>query len=270
MSKFYDTFYNRVVKLFEKANELDKPVRDDVTWTIGLINGRNDYLDSQCHVLALTASIIINEPVIPRIVCVWDTVNGGKGPTRLTESKYLTLYKSPFSVSPYQDRFSLGYRAKYLGLNIVKTPYGIMSDLDTICLKPCIDTFMDKINKNGFCWTNYKGKIAINTGFCVFNMEKYFTYYLPAIMRNYWNLPKKDSEFIKFLQKNGLKEKLTIEVIQDDSFIAEKFWWSTKRRDEFNENTSIYHAWKGDIKRGAGKFYKFYDNILKNLERKTN
>jgi len=268
MSKFYDTFYNRALKLFEKANQLDKPIREDVTWTLGLINGRNDYLDSQCHILALVASIIINEPTVPRIVCAWDTTDGDS-PTRIKSSKYMNLLKSPFSVTNYEDRFSLGYRAKYLGLNFVKTPYGIMSDLDTICLKPCIDKYVDKTKQhpNVFCWTNYKDRRAINSGFVVFNMDKYFRYYLPALMQNYWNLPHRDSEFIKFLQKDGtLREKLTIGVIKDKKVICTKFWWSARRDDQLDENTSIYHAWKGDIKKGEDKFYEFYSSILDNLE----
>jgi len=268
VSKFYDTFHSRVNKLFEKANELDKPLRDDVTWAIGLLNGRNDYADSQCHILALVASIIINEPVVPKIVCAWDTWKE-ENPPKIKDSKYLSVCKSPFG-TVWPDKFSAGYRAKYLGLNVVKTPYGIMSDLDTICVKPCVDKYMDKVKENPdiFCWTNYMDKKNINSGFVVFNMDKYFRYYLPAIMRNYWTLPMKDSQFIKHLQKNGLKEKLTISVVRDKSFIAEKFWWSEKRNDEFDEKTSIYHAWKGDVKRGEDEFYEFYDGILKNLEGK--
>jgi hypothetical protein len=270
MSKFYDTYYNRVSQLFQKANELDKPVREDVTWAIGMINGRNDYQDTQCYVLALVASIIINEPVVPRIICAWDTWKSEEQPT-IEESKYFKLYRSPFSVKPYPGVLGIGYRAKYLGLNLVKTPYGIMSDLDTICVKPCIDKYMDKTKQHPdvFCWTNYKDRRAINSGFVVFNMQKYFSYYLPAIMQNYWDLPHRDSEFIKYLQNNGLREKLTIGVIKDKKFICTKFWWSPRRQDEFNENTSIYHAWKGDIKTGGDKFYEFYGNILKELEGKV-
>jgi len=267
MGRYYDTYYNRVVSLFDKASKLDKPIREDVTWTLGLIDGRNDFDDSQCYVMALVASIVINEPVIPKIVCAWE----GAEPVKIKENKYFKLYKSPVSVRPYPDRFSLGYRAKYLGLNIVDTPYGIMSDLDVVCLKPCIDKYMNEVKKNPdiFCWSNYKDRKAINTGFCVFNMKKYFRDYLPAIMRKYWTLPKRDSEFIKHLQHNGLKEKLTIGLVRDSDFIGTKFWWSDKRDDKFNKNTSIYHAWKGDIKRGEDKFYKFYDSILDGLERKT-
>ncbi|MCP3683485.1 MAG: hypothetical protein GY861_12430 [bacterium] len=270
MGVFYDTYYNRVVDLFEKANKLDKPIRDDVTWAVGMINGRNDYLDSQCHVLALVASIIINEPVVPRIICAWEVV-GKEAPFVIEDTKYFKLCKSPFSVKPYPGRLGLGYRAKYLGLNLVKTPYGIMSDIDTVCVKPCIDKYMDKTKQhpNVFCWTNYKDRRCINSGFVVFNMQKYFSCYLPAIMQNYWNLPHRDSEFIKFLQNdNELRDKLTIGVIKDKKFICTKFWWSARRDDEFDENTSIYHAWKGDIKKGEDKFYEFYDGILKELERK--
>ncbi len=268
MSKFYDTYYKRVTKLFEKANELDKPIRDDVTWTVGLINGRNDYLDSQCYLKALVASIIINEPVVPKIICAWDVL-GKAGPPTIEDTKYFNLCKSPFSVKPYPGGLGIGYRAKYLGLNLVKTPYGIMSDLDVVCLKPCVDKYMDKTKQHPdvFCWTNYKNRKAINSGFVVFNMEKYFRDYLPAIMQNYWNLPHRDSEFIKHLQNIGLRDKLTIGVIKDKKFICTKFWWSDRRDDKFDESTSIYHAWKGDIKRGEDKFYDFYDNILDVLER---
>ncbi len=270
MSKFYDTFHTRVEGLFEKANSLDKPMREDVTWAIGMINGRNDYLDSQCYVKALAASIIINEPVVPKIVCAWD-VFGKAAPPAIEDAKYFKLHKSPFSVNPYPGVLGMGYRAKYLGLNLVKTPYGVMSDLDTICLKPCLDKYMTKTKQhpNVFCWTNYKDRRAINSGFVVFNMKKYFADYLPAIMRNYWNLPHRDSEFIKYLQNDDeLREKLTIGVIKDKKFITTKFWWSARRDDKYDESSSIYHAWKGDIKKGEEKFYEFYDGILKGLEAK--
>ncbi len=268
MSRFHDTFHTRVKSLFEKANDLDKPVRDDVTWTIGLLNGRNDYLDSQTHVYALVSSIIINEPVVPKILLVWDTWKK-EDPPEIKDSKYLKVYQSPFR-TVWPDKFSAGYRAKYLGLNMVKTPYGLMSDLDTICVKPCVDKYMNKAKESPeiFCWTNYKDKKAINSGFVVFNMDKYFRHYLPAVMRNYWTLPMRDSEFIKHLQKNGLKEKLTIGLIRDNKFIGTKFHWSNRRNDKFDETSSVYHAWKGDIKKGEDKFYDFYDGILDELEEK--
>ncbi len=267
MGGFHKAFYDRAKDLFEKANKLDKPIRDDVTWTIGLLNGRNDYLDSQTHVLALVASIIINEPVVPRIICAWDTWLG-MDPPKIESTKYLKVTRSPYR-TVWDEKFSAGYRAKYLGLNLVETPYGIMSDLDTICLKPCVDRYLDEAKKRPeiFCWSNYKDRKYINSGFCLFNMEKYFSIYLPAIMRNYWTLPKKDSEFVKYLQRIGFRDELTIGTIKEDSFIASKFWFCDKRNDKFDENTSIYHAWKGDIKRGEDKFYEFYYKILGSLER---
>lgn len=299
MSKFYDTFYSKALSLFKKANELDKPIHPDMTWVCGLINGRDDYLDLQCHALVLMASIIINEPVVPRIICTWDTRtdyftlknlhgeiryqyptqimagfkewNGFKANDIMSmyrfKSRYVEFNKSGYSVGSYPNSLGMGYRAKYNGLNTVKTKYSILSDIDTVCINPCLEKIFKVLEPNTFCWTNFENSVSINVGLCVFNMEKYFSYFFPALMRYWWELPYRDSEIIKFLKNKEpmLLEKLSIKTFGNSSFVGEKYHYSRKRKDILDNNTCIYHAWKGDTSKGHNDFYDYYSRIIDNL-----
>ena len=73
MGIFYNTFNEKIKEVWNIANKLDKPINNNLSWTIGLINGRGDYNDLQAHGAALISSIIINEKIVPKIICAWDS-----------------------------------------------------------------------------------------------------------------------------------------------------------------------------------------------------
>jgi hypothetical protein len=73
MSIFYETFSERIKNLWHQANRLNKPIRNDISWTFGVVRGRADFADLQAHGIALASSIIITEDTIPPIICAWDT-----------------------------------------------------------------------------------------------------------------------------------------------------------------------------------------------------
>lgn len=73
MSIFYDTFSEKIKSIWKMANQLDKPIRNDISWTFGIVRGRANFVDLQAHGIALASSIIITEDSIPPIICSWDT-----------------------------------------------------------------------------------------------------------------------------------------------------------------------------------------------------
>lgn len=305
MSIYYDTFKDRIKNLWNKAITLDKPLHKDITWTVGLINGRADFDDLQAHGIALAASIIIKERIVPRIICVWDTYFNTnyflEHPEKKKEfypnyllscfpdpgilhnqyrnipevfprtNKYMSLYRHPFSVSPYPYSLGMGYRAKYHGMEYVTTTYGIMSDIDTICTRPCIEYLESIININPdtFCLTNKIGEKWASVGLCVFNMLKYNMIYKPHWNIMSWETYRADSTFIPFLLKKfpELVDVLDVRVFDGETINAEKFYKCNPRGNFWNdEKTAHYHAWKGEINVNPKEFIKFYSNILTDLE----
>ena len=187
MGIFYNTFNEKIKEVWKIANRLNKPICNNLSWTMGIINGRCDFEDLQVHGAALMSSIIINENVVPKIICAWDTpYDSNTTKWNLNErnriypiyllslfdqfnkdfleksnifkcnkfnNQYISLNRSGWSVNPIPIGLTLGYRAKYLGLNYVKTTHAIMSDIDTICTDSCIDYIQKEINidPNTFC-----------------------------------------------------------------------------------------------------------------------
>lgn len=305
MSIYYNTFKDRIKSLWNKAITLDKPIHKDITWTCGIVKGRADFKDLQVHGLALAASIIIKEPVVPRIVITWDTyentnnfiINPNKKaehyPNYLLSSfpdpgilhdqyknipevfprsnKYVTLYRHPFSVSAYPYSLGMGYRAKYHGMDYVTTPYGIMSDIDTICARPCLEYLESVIalKPDTFCLTNKIFEKWISVGLCVFNMQKYNMIYKPHWCKMGWETYRADSTFIPFLLKKypELVDVLDVRLFDGKTINAEKFSTCAPRGNFWEDDkTAHYHAWKGEIDADPKGFVEFYNTIVEGLE----
>jgi len=311
MGAFYKTFNEKIREVWKLATQLDKPVRENLTWTVGIINGRCDFEDLQAHGAALMASIIIKEKVVPKIICVWDT------PTDTNTSKwdleerqriyplyllrlfdefdesflekpkifscnrlsnqYVSLHRAGWSVNPIPSGLTLGYRAKYLGLNYVRTTHAIMSDIDTICTDECCDYVQENIDRNPetFCLTNYYDNENVSVGLVAFNMRKYREVYLPLWHEMYWKLPKADAKFIQAIRKEYLEcqDELDIQLMDKNVVNTEKYYHNIPRKNHWvDDKSKHYHAWKGEMEQNTEEFNSFYNDILDNLikDAKTN
>jgi hypothetical protein len=283
----------------------DKPIHPDITWTVGLLNGRGYYCDLQIQGLALASSIIINEPVVPKIIIAWDTPNDSTtlsqnvnkkldqypriminafdrttasekiatekfGDNFNFENKYVKLVRSWLSVNPQQWSLGLGYRSKYLGINYVTTKYGIISDVDTVCIKPCIEKLMNGVyeSPDTFCFTGWHNETWVTVGLCIYNMFKYRNFFFPYLCNEAWTLPRQDSRFIKtIIDRNPqLKDILDIKTF-DGKLSAEKLSTNTRRNNIWDEERTMhYHAWKGETRKNPTEFFKIYNKILDDLK----
>lgn len=303
MSQFHKIFGEKVKKVWNLAHQLNKPIDNNLPWTFGIIKGRSDFEDLQVHGAALISSIIINEPVVPKIICAWDlpidpNTTKWDYQTRCSiypiyllslfenfsmdflkkenifscyemNTKYVEMHRSGFSVNSIPTGLALGYRAKYLGLNYVMNSHAIMSDIDTICTKPCIKYLKTQIEKdpNTFCLTNWYNETDVSVGLVVFNMEKYRNVFFPILCNESWNIPKGDSRYIPIiLERYPELEKVLDIKTYDINFHAEKFHVCKKRGNIWDdEKTFNYHAWKGDIRANPTEFFKNYNQILDSL-----
>jgi hypothetical protein len=280
-------------------------MRTDVTWAVSLLDGRGNFGDLQVQGLALASSIIINEPVVPKILIVWDTPNDGTTLSHFPErkckqypwyllrafnpkideealkkevfgshfyfsNKYVDLHRSWLSVNPHQYSLGLGYKAKYLGLNYVTTKYGISGDIDTICRKPTVDRLMKSVyeSPDTFCFTGWHNEHYVMVGLCVYNMEKYRNYFLPNLSQNMWKIPKQDSMFIKTLLKMrpDLNSVLDIKTFGDVHLHAEKFYLCKARGNSWDEERTLnWHSFKYEPAKDPVGYFKLYNEILDNL-----
>lgn len=308
MGLIYDNFKDRVLRLWNEANRLEKPIHSNITWTYGLIHGKADFLDLQVQGLALAASIIITEPLVPKIICSWDsprdpTSTRKDNAARISDypqyllrampsweekclrrdnyygsfkftSKYFDLHRSPFSVSAYPNSLAMGYRSKYLGMNYVTTPYGIISDIDTISLENCIPYLELKIRESPdiFVWTNHQTDTNLSVGLCLYHMEKYRNIFLPRLYNIYWSTHRQDSRFVPevITAFPETKNILTVGLFDGEILNSEKFYRNIHRGNNFKEGkTTHYHSWKREYQgRNATEFIPFYKNILDMLEKK--
>jgi len=305
MGIFFDTFKEQVKEIWDIAHKLDKPIHKDISWTMGLIKGRGDFLDLQLHGIALASSIIIKEKIVPKIICGWDTNrdiettkwdDAGRleiypihffsmfsdDPAKYAEkaniykcghfsTKYISLYHSNLSLSSFAYSLGLGYRAKYIGLNYVTTPYAIMSDIDTICIRECVDYLMSEVQKDPetFCLTNWYDENILSVGLLVLNMNKYRNIYMPHFRRMYWELGRQDSLFVQSVRNKfpELKDQLDIRLFNKNMINAERFKKSKRRKNNYTDSlTAHYHAWKGEIAADQKGFLKFYGGILSSLK----
>jgi hypothetical protein len=309
MSIYYDTFKNKIQSLWAKAITLDKPIHKDITWTCGVVKGRADFNDLQLHGLALATSIIIKEPVVPKIIIGWDTylstndflvnsklkethypnllLSSFDDPGLLHEryryvpeffqrsNKYVELRRHPFSISAHPYGLGHGYRVKYHGLEYVTTPYGIMTDIDTVCTKPCLEYLQSVINikPDTFCLTNKIGEKWASVGLCVFNMLKYNMIYKPHWYKMAWETHRADSTFIPSVLEKfpEVRDQLDVRLFDGTMINAEKFFTCPQRGNIWNdEKTAHYHAWKGEIDSNPSGFVDFYNKIIDDLEADLN
>jgi len=303
MGIFFDTFHNKIKEVWNIAVQLDKPVSDNLSWTLGLIKGYSDFQDLQAHGAALMASIIINEKVVPRIICAWDTPFASTTTQRdlkqrrrvypvyllelfngfskrflkrstvrcnFFENRYVSLHRSGWSVNPSASKLGIGYRAKYLGMNYVQTPHAILSDIDTICANECIDYIQGEIDKdpNTFCLTNHYDDTNVSVGLVVFNMKKYREIYLPRCHQVFWKLPRGDSKHIQFIKSEfpEHQQDLDLRLMDKNVVNTEKYYYYKPRKNNWVDEKSVhYHAWKGEMRQNPKEFIKFYNGILDNL-----
>lgn len=305
MGIFYKTFENKVRKVWKIAHSLNKPVDESLPWTMGLIKGRSDFSDLQVHTAALISSIIINEPVVPKIICAWDLPidpNTTKWdykkrcdiyPVYLLSlfdkfsmdfllkknifscyemnTKYVDMYRSGFSVNSIPIGLALGYRSKYLGLNyVIHQSHAIMSDVDTICTRPCVGYLKEQIakNPNTFCLTNWYNETDVSVGLVVFNMNKYRNVFFPLLNRMFWEIKRQDAKFIpRMLDKHPeYKDILDLRVFDGTMINAEKYYRKIPRNNVWKDDkTAHYHAWKGELKSNPEEFKEHYNKILDDL-----
>jgi len=309
MGFIYQNFALSVLELWEKASKVNnKNIHSDLTWTFGIMNGNShDFLDLQVHALALASSIILTERVVPKIICCWDIPYSYSSlkkdsekekyyPSFLFEafkvphkdffhkefrrcyrlsSKYFDLHRSSLSVNGFPYKIGIGYRAKYLALNYVQTPYGIMTDADTICLRPTIEYLMQEVNKNpdSFCWSAFWDEVKnqLNVGLNIYNMNLYRNLYLPKMNENYWNLPRGDVYFLGsvFHKYPELKNKLKIQLLDYELISVGKFkpYVMAGNKTTFNTERSMhYHGWKEEYRSNPTGFIKTFNEILDNLK----
>lgn len=305
MGIFFDTFSKRIRNLWVQANELDKPIHDSLSWTFGIIRGRGDFQDLQAHGIALASSIIIQHDTVPKIICGWDCrfpynqailpeykANFPKfmidrfPPLQFGRSKqmfdnhvytrsrkYMDLHRSTFSISPYPYANGLGYRAKYLGIDYVTTSHAVISDIDTICTRPCVDYFDDEIAKdpNTFVLSSYEDRRFLSVGLCIYNMQKYRNIFKPYLQKMAWSLPHWDSAFVKCVANKypEIAPHLNVRIFETGRINTERFDQSKVRANFWDdEKTAHWHAWKGDMRANPKAFLDAYDGILSNLENK--
>lgn len=301
MGIIYNNFYQKTCDLWNLAHQLDKPRRSDVTWTTGLVQGRSDFLDLQTQFLALAASIIITEPQVPEIICAWDspsshihlpkTRRGTGFPEAVydcikpkhfickhnrdlfdgfvMETQYVSVLRAWLSVNAWPPGLGRGYRSKWGGLRYVITPKAILSDADSICLKPCVNYLMDlaKTDPNVFCWTTWIEEEKINVGLCLFDMAKLNTMFFPLLSRIWWSTDHKDSTFVQTVRKAypEYADALKLGLASKKTVNAERFATARKYGKIWNEDVAHYHAFKAEFRRGGQKALDAYDGMLSGL-----
>ena len=305
MGIFHDQFHKQVRQIWDLAHQIEKPIHPDLTWTCGLIHGKGDFHDLQTHGMALAASIIIHSKVVPRIFIAWDTpvefdtlVESGRArrkyyPAHLMrgfdafnesmvkdakppfacyklQSPYVTLQRSSRSINTWPWGLGRGYRAKHLGMQYVMTRHAIVSDIDTICVAPCIE-YLDEqiaIDPDTFCITNWYNSRFLSVGLCVYNVEKYRGTYLPLLNRDYWTSWRVDSSFVQFVRNNHPEyaDTLDLRIMDKNKISAERFSRSKARKNDWTPGTMFYHAWKGEAVKDPEGFTSYYQQILNDLE----
>ncbi len=303
MGVFFDTFSDQIADLWAAAHALDKPLHPRITWTSGIINGKGDFKDLQAHGIALAASIIIYSPVVPRIVFGWDTASDFNqlakdqhrlestyplwmlsrfagfsqdmvAPERLFEShainsRYVSLFKSPLSINPWPYSLGLGYRAKYLGMQCAMTSHAVISDIDTICVAPCVDYLNEQITKDPqtFCITNWYDDNELSVGLCVYNVLKYRLTFLPLLLKHFWTSHRRDSSFVQHVRKlePDYRDVLDLRLMNRNKISTERFYRDRVRKNYWTDETMHYHAWKGEMRRNRDGFLAYYQSVLDGL-----
>lgn len=301
MGLIHKNFYAKTLELWDLAHRLDKPIREDVTWTTGLVQCRSDFLDLQTQFLALAASIIITEPQVPEIICAWDSPSSfvqlsktkrNTGfpeviydcikPQHFTnehnrdlfdgfvmETKYVSVLRSWLSINAWPRGLGRGYRAKWGGLRYVVTPRAVLSDADSVCLKPCLDYLMGlaEHDKDVFCWTTWIEDVKINVGLCVFDMAKLNTIFFPLLSRLWWATDHKDSTFVQTVRTAypEYADMLKLGLASKQIVNAERFAAARKYGKLWNDNVAHYHFWKKEASRGGPVALDAYDEILNSL-----
>lgn len=309
MGLFYDTFHEQIARLWDKAHATKKPIHEGLSWTCGIISSRGgDFLDLQTHGIALAASIILQSDVVPKIYIGWDTGHDHESfahdsELRLTNyplfmfdrfgecyraealdsklqfasfdlrTRYVELRKSCRSINSWPRTLAQGYRAKYLGMQYVMTNHAVISDIDTICVAPCVG-YLDEqiaIDPKTFCITNWYNSTRLSVGLCVYNVTKYRMIFEPLLARDYWTTWRQDSSFVQFVRNNHPEyvDILDLRLMDKNKISTERYHQSRTRRNYWTPNTMFYHAWKGDQKTGKQEFMDYYQTILDDLERLT-
>jgi len=260
MGLIYDEFASEAFELWSLASKItNKPIHSDLTWTCGFMRGKgHGFLDLQIHAILMASSVIITEPVIPKIVIGWDSPLPfsleREKPEReenypilimrlfglsdkeifesdytklfYLESQYVNLIRHFHSVNSHPFNLGIGYRTKYHGLDYVTTKYGIIVDTDTISIQPCCQYIMNNVSRNpdSFCWTILYNEMKkqMNVGLVTFNMELYNTIYKPHLCQYYWNLPRGDVYWIGsvFERFPHLKTSLKIQLFDDYEMLS--------------------------------------------------
>lgn len=302
MGQIYQNFQEKTFALWELAHQLKKPVRHDVCWTTGIVHGRSDYRELQIQFLALAASIIISEPAVPEIICAWDSPRPysdlakhrkGTGfpdvfwdcmkPAPLVsshnrdlfqynvaETPYVKVLRAGVSVNPWPQGLGFGYRSKWGGLRFATTPYALLSDADTICLRPCVQFFMDmaKTDPDVFCWTSHIEDDKVNIGLVLLDVPKLHTVFLPRLSRIWWTTDHKDSTFIQTVRKAfpDVADVLKLGLYSKQQANSEKYAAARKYHGKaWSDDTLHWHVWKREIARGGDKALADYGGVLDNL-----
>lgn len=304
MGLIHDRFGDRVQELWSQARQLKREKHHGLTWTCGVMKCRDDFLDLQTQGLALAASILIHHEVVPEIIFSWDVQVPYDATARdkdlrlkyyplyllrafpqfdenmlertqlrscyAMEDGCLKLYRSPLSVNPWSWGRGQGYRSKYLGMQFATTSHAIISDIDTICTRPCIDYLTDQIaiDPSTFCLTNWHNEKNLSVGLCVYNVAKYRLLFLPLLQRMHWQTKRADSTFIpSVLQKfPEFADQLDIRLFCRNKINVEKFHKNSTRQNYWTDESAVYHAWKGEFVRDEEGFFKYYESILDDLE----
>ena len=294
MGWFHTTFHNQIAEIWNFARSLDKPVHPTITWTSGIINAKGDLDDLQTHALALASSIIIQHDVVPKIIFGWDCpVTSSElsksenlrrqlfphllmrsldcEPTYYIDHRHLLLLRSPYSIAwPYS--LGMGYRAKYLGAQASLTTHTIVSDIDTICVKPCIPYLESEIDidPNTFCITNWYDDVNLSVGLCVYNTAKFRNIFWPLLTRCHWSSHRRDGTFIQHVRRTfpEYKDILDIRLMNRNKISTERFWKSRVRKNYWTEKTMHYHAWKGEARKDKDGFHDYYQSVLDSLMQK--
>lgn len=307
MGLFYDSFNSQISRLWDFANKTAKPIHPSLSWTSGIINCKGDFLDLQSHGIALASSVIIQSDVVPQIFFGWDSVYDyevlahSEKLRRKTyplymmrrfegfneemvaakklfdcyelKTRYVNLNKASLSVNTWPTTLAIGYRAKYLGMPYVMTEHAIVSDIDTVCVAPCVEYLDDqiKVDRSTFVITNWYNHIFLSVGLCVYNVHKYRNVFLPLFYRDYWRSWRQDSSFVQFVRNNHpeFADTLDLRLMDKNKISTERFYRSKARKNYWTPDTMIYHAWKGESKRNEKGFLDYYQQILDDLERKV-
>jgi hypothetical protein len=301
MGVIHNAFSTKIRELWDLAHRLDKPRSTAVTWTTGIVPGRANYEDLQAHFLALAASIIVCEETVPEIICAWDSPAGytsphapspplgfprlladavkaaqAQQPTGLPclrdyvlQTKYVSLLRAWLSINAWPPGLGRGYRAKWGGLRYVTTKYGILSDADTICLKPCVDYLLGLTTDQPdvFCWTSFIGPWRINVGLCLFDMHKLNAFFFPLLSRIYWRTNRKDSTLVQAVRKAFPEsiEQLKLGLSDKRRVNAEKHAPARATGHVWNPEVMHYHAWKGEFRQGGQRALDDYGDMLDQL-----